>query len=158
MQTKMNIELDNVWKQNYFYIKSKKDLLKLASIIDSESNNKKEKYIISSVFHNRIKKSMRLQSDPTVLYAKQFYTNKNLRTIYKNDLKKDSPWNTYTRKGLPKTPICNPGLDAIHATLNPIETNFLYFVADGIGGHNFSSSLSEHKKNVKLWKNRILKK
>ena len=69
-------------------------------------------------------------------------------------LKNDNPWNTYKRKGLPVTPICNPGVVSIKAAIKPLKTNFLYFVSDGKGGHRFSSNLEAHNKNIKLWKNK----
>ena len=83
--------------------------------------------------------------------------NKSLK-IYKKDLQKDNPWNTYTRKGMPLTPICNPGVDAIKAAANPYITEFLYFVSDGKGGHRFSNNLKEHNINVRLWKRKKMKK
>ena len=97
---------------------------------------------------------MRFQSDPTILYKKNLSKKNKSLKIYKKDLKNDNPWNTYTRKGLPITPICNPGIDAIKAAANPYITDFLYFVSDGEGGHRFSSSLEEHNRNIKLWKNK----
>ena len=97
---------------------------------------------------------MRLQSDPTILYTKNLFKKKKNLKIYKKDLQNDNPWNTYTRKGLPLTPICNPGIEAIKAAANPYITDFLYFVSDGKGGHRFSSSLEEHYRNIKLWKNK----
>ena len=92
---------------------------------------------------------MKLQSDPTILYAKNLFSEEKTRKIFKFDLRNDNAWNTYTRKGLPITPICNPGEIALNAAMNPIETNYLYFVANGKGGHYFSSSYSEHLKNIK---------
>tara|TARA_B100000029_G_scaffold500601_1_gene572582 strand:+ start:516 stop:1241 length:726 start_codon:yes stop_codon:yes gene_type:complete len=154
MQLKMNEKLDEVWKNNYKFFTSKNDLVILASLVEAEAKKKNEKYLISSVFHNRLKKNMRLQSDPTILYKKNLLKkNKNLK-IHKKDLQNDNPWNTYTRKGLPLTPICNPGVDAIKAAANPYITDFLYFVSDGKGGHRFSISLEEHYKNIKLWKSK----
>ena len=155
MQNKMNEEVNIIWenKNNLFY--SKLDLIKLASLIESEAMKNNEKYIISSVFHNRIKIGMKLQSDPTILYAKNLKNNIKSRKIFKKDLLSDSPWNTYTREGLPLTPICNPGKEAIDAAMNPRSTSFIYFVADGKGGHRFSSNYKQHLKNIKLWKNKI---
>ena len=154
MQNKMTEKLDLVWKKNYQNLKSKNDLLIMASLIEAEAKKKNEKFLVSSVFHNRLKKEMKLQSDPTILYKKNlFKKNKDLK-IYKKDLKNDNPWNTYTRKGLPITPICNPGIDAIKAAANPLLSDYLYFVSDGEGGHRFSSSLKRHNINVKIWKNK----
>ena len=102
---------------------------------------------------------MKLQSDPTILYVKNLQKNKNKSNkIYQKDLQSDNPWNTYTRKGMPISPICNPGLDAIKAAANPYITDFLFFVSDGKGGHRFSSTLIEHRKNINLWKEKNEKK
>ena len=95
---------------------------------------------------------MKLQSDSSVLYGKNHYLNQKTRDLFKQDLKKDTPWNTYTRKGLPKTPICNPGLLSLNAAINPAKTQYLFFVSDGLGGHRFSTNLKEHTKNIKRWK------
>lgn len=154
MQKKMKIVVEEIWKNNTL-LKSKLDLVILASIINAETKKNREKYAVSSVFHNRIKKNMRLQSDPTVLYAKNLNKKIISRKIFKKDLRLDSPWNTYTRKGLPMTPICNPGATSLKAAIKPIKTNFLYFVSDGAGGHMFSSNLKKHKQNIKIWKNII---
>ena len=95
---------------------------------------------------------MRLQSDPTVLYAKNLNKTIISKKIFKKDLRTDSPWNTYTRKGLPSTPICNPGAISLKAAMKPLKTNFLYFVSDGDGGHMFSSNFKQHKQNIEIWK------
>ncbi len=154
MEKRMNKKLEKVRKKNYTYFKSKNDLLTMASLIEAEAKKNEDKYFISSVFHNRLKKNMRLQSDPTVLYKKNFMKEKKILEIYKKDLKDNNPWNTYIKKGLPITPICNPGIEAINAAANPNITDFLYFVSDGEGGHRFSKNLDEHHKNIKLWKNK----
>ena len=116
-----------------------------------------EKFTISSVFNNRIKKGMRLQSDPTILYYKNLKSKIKTRKIFKKDLLSDNPWNTYTRKGLPLTAICSPGMQALDAAMNPKKTSFLYFVADGSGGHRFSENYKEHLANIKLWKDKLRK-
>lgn len=121
------------------------EIITLASIIEKESGRLAEHRIISSVFHNRLKIGMKLQSDPTVIYGiKNFNGN-----ITKKDLKTHTPYNTYTIKGLPPGPICSPGESAIKAALNPKETKFLYFVSDGKGAHRFSKSYAQHVKYVK---------
>ena len=102
-----------------------------------------------------LKKGMKLQSDPTVLYYKNLKNKDKTRKIFKKDLLLDNPWNTYTRKGLPSTAICSPGIKALDAAMNPKITNFLYFVADGMGGHRFSNNYKEHLVNIKLWKDKI---
>ena len=96
-----------------------------------------------------------MQSDPTILYYKNLNKKEKTRKIFKKDLLSDNPWNTYTRMGLPLTPICSPGLQALEAAMNPSKTTFLYFVADGVGGHRFSDNYKEHLANIKLWKQMI---
>lgn len=152
MQKKMKVVVEEIWKSNTKLFNSKIELVILASIINAETRKNKEKYVVSSVFHNRIKQNMRLQSDPTVLYAKNLNKKIISKKIFKKDLRNDSPWNTYTRKGLPLTPICNPGAVSMKAAVKPLKTNFLYFVSDGAGGHMFSSNLGKHKQNIKIWK------
>ena len=145
----------NIWRNNNNLIKSKEDLINLASLIEAEAMDNYEKYIISSVFYNRIKKGMKLQSDPTILYYKNLQSKIKTRKIFKKDLLSDNPWNTYTRKGLPLTAICSPGMQALDAAMNPKKTSFLYFVADGSGGHRFSDNYKEHLANIILWKDKL---
>jgi len=123
---------------------SRHEILTLASIIQKEAGRKEEMPLISSVFHNRLKQGMKLQSDPTVIYGLPNYNG----NITKEDLQNPHPYNTYTNLGLPPGPICCPGEDAIVAALNPAETKFLFFVADGTGGHAFAATLAEHNQNV----------
>ncbi len=155
MQKKMNKVIASVWRKDNNFIKSSEDLITLASLIEAEATDNYEKNIISSVFYNRISKGMKLQSDPTVLYYKNLNKKEKTRKIFKKDLLSDNPWNTYTRMGLPLTPICSPGLQALEAAMNPSKTTFLYFVADGVGGHRFSDNYKEHLANIKLWKQMI---
>ncbi|MDR0423109.1 MAG: endolytic transglycosylase MltG [Rickettsiales bacterium] len=131
---------------------TKQEALSLASIVEKETGVPNERGKVASVFVNRLKKRMRLQSDPTVMYA---FTggNKDLeREIRKTDLENVNEYNTYRINGIPKKPICNPGKDAIRSTLNPENTDYLYFVATGTGGHNFSSNLKDHNKFVKIYR------
>ena len=150
---KMEIEQNNIielyWKKRKKnkFIKSKFDVLILASIIEKEGKKSEELKNISSVFLNRLDKNMKLQSDVTVAYALNKKGN-NLNTL---DLKSKNYFNTYRYKGLPPTPICYPGEKAILAVLYPNNTDYLYFVSDGKGGHRFSKNYSDHKKNIKLW-------
>jgi peptidoglycan lytic transglycosylase G len=117
----------------------------LASIIEKETGLAAERPVIASVFVNRLKIGMRLQTDPTVIYGMGERYAGNIR---KRDLGADTPWNTYTRDGLPPTPIAMPGADALRAAVAPAATPFLYFVARGNGTHEFSRTLEEHNRAV----------
>ena len=155
MQKKMDKVVASIWRNDNDLFQSQEDLINLASLIEAEAMDNFEKYTISSVFYNRIKKGMKLQSDPTILYYKNLKSKIKTRKIFKKDLLSDNPWNTYTRKGLPLTAICSPGIQALDAAMNPRKTSFLYFVADGIGGHRFSDNYKEHLANIKLWKDKL---
>ena len=116
----------------------------LASVVERETAVSQERPLIAGVFLNRLRKRIRLQSDPTVIYGlKNFDGN-----LTRAHLQTDTPYNTYTRRGLPAGPICNPGAASIGAVLNPAPTNYLYFVAKKDGTHHFSTSLSEHNAAV----------
>ncbi|MBE9547663.1 MAG: endolytic transglycosylase MltG [Proteobacteria bacterium] len=123
---------------------STSEFVTLASIIEKEGGTKEEKALISAVFHNRLKKRMRLQSDPTVIYGMKSFDG----NIKKKHLREKTPYNTYTIKGLPPGPISNPGLDSLLATLYPAPVNYLYFVSKNNGSHHFSSNLTSHNKAV----------
>lgn len=123
------------------------DLVTLASIVEKETGNPEERELVSSVFHNRIKKRMRLQSDPTTIYGIPNF-NGNLT---KADLQRYSPYNTYVIYGLPPGPIASPGLAAMKATLNPAKTDYLYFVANGQGKHLFSDTYAKHSRYVNTY-------
>jgi len=124
----------------------------LASIIEKETAKNKERLIVSGVFHNRLRSGMRLQSDPTVVYSITMGRSLLKRALLKKDLNFNSPFNTYVHKGLPPNPICNPGLESIKAAIMPERTPYFYFVADGLGGHAFASTLKEHIRNVVNWR------
>lgn len=126
-------------------LKTPYDALILASIIEKETGQASERPTIASVFANRIKRGMRLQTDPTVIYGMGERYDGNIR---KRDLTTDTPWNTYTRDGLPPTPIAMPGAGSLKAALNPAETGFLYFVGRGDGSHEFTRTLEEHNRAV----------
>ena len=124
----------------------------LASVVEKETGIAHERPMVASVFVNRLRRGMRLQSDPTIIYG--ITQGEPLgRGIRRSELDSTSnPYNTYQIDGLPPTPIANPGRDAIAAVLNPPEGEYYYFVADGTGGHAFASSLAEHNRNVARWR------
>ncbi|MGV1843941.1 MULTISPECIES: endolytic transglycosylase MltG [unclassified Rhizobium] len=147
--------VDQIWEKRDANLPfaSKQELVILASIVEKETGLADERAHVASVFINRLAKNMRLQSDPTVIYGLFGGDGKPTdRPIYQSDLKKETPYNTYIIKGLPPTPIANPGRDALEATANPWKSQDLYFVADGSGGHVFSATLEEHNANVKRWR------
>lgn len=123
------------------------DVVTLASVIEKETGQANERPLIAGVFFNRLKLGMPLQSDPTVIYG---ITNFN-GNLTRADLKRDHPYNTYTRGGLPIGPICSPGLEAIEAVLTPAVTDALYFVGKGDGSHYFSSTLDQHNQAVRYY-------
>ncbi len=130
------------------------EIITLASLIEKETGKDSERKQISSVFHNRLKKNMRLQTDPTVIYAIENFDG----NIRKRDLKIDSPYNTYRYKGLPPGPIASPGLKAIVAALYPVKTENLYFVSRQDGSHQFSATLNEHNRAVQKYQLRRVRR
>ena len=118
------------------------EVVTLASMIEAEAKDGEEREMISAVYHNRLKRGMLLQCDPTVIYA----LSELDRPLLLKDLKIDSPYNTYKYPGLPPGPICNPGKASIFAALYPADADYLYFVAKGDGTHIFSTTLKEHNK------------
>jgi len=125
-------------------------IVTLASIIEKETGSNAERSFVSAVFHNRLRLGMPLQSDPTVIYSIAEF-NGNLTKV---DLKRDSPYNTYRRRGLPPGPIANPGRDALEAALYPAQVEYLYFVSKNDGTHWFSRSIKEHNQAVDLFQRR----
>jgi UPF0755 protein len=119
----------------------------LASLVERETPKPEERPMVASVFDNRLKKGMRLQCDPTVIYGLE-RLGQYKGTLTGKDLTFDSPYNTYEHGGLPPGPIGNPGEASLRAALHPAETNLLYFVANTQGGHFFSATLAEHNRNV----------
>ena len=147
--------VDQIWdkRDSSLPLRSKEEFVTLASIVEKETGVPDERAHVASVFLNRLGKGMRLQSDPTIIYGIFGGDGKPAdRPIYQSDLKRETPYNTYVIKGLPPTPIANPGKDALEAVANPWKTQDLYFVADGTGGHVFSATLEEHNANVKRWR------
>lgn len=145
--TRMNDVLLDAWthKNEGLILKSTDEALILASIIEKETGKPEEREMIAGVFHNRLQKNMRLQTDPTVIYGLGSDFDGNLTRAH---LKADTPYNTYTRAGLPPTPIANPGAHSIRAAVNPAQTSALYFVSRGDGSHAFSDTLQEHNAAV----------
>lgn len=133
-------------------LQSPEEAIVLASIVEKETAKPEERAHIAGVFINRLKRGMRLQSDPTVAYGLTEGRAPLDRALTRSDLKHPTPYNTYVIKGLPPGPICNPGKAAIEAVLQPMQTKDLYFVADGNGGHAFAETYAQHRRNVSRWR------
>ncbi|MGX0902808.1 UPF0755 protein [Roseovarius sp. MBR-79] len=131
---------------------SPEEALILASIIEKETGVPEERRQVASVFVNRLRQGMRLQTDPTVIYGVTEGRGVLGRGLRQSELRGATPWNTYVIDGLPPTPIANPGRASIEAALNPDETDYIFFVADGSGGHAFAETLDEHNRNVARWR------
>src|SRR5688572_28197730 len=154
MQGEMQRFLAAAWerRQPSLPITTPEQAIIFASIVEKETGRADERGRVAAVFMNRLKKGMRLQSDPTVIYGIVGGQGTLGRSITRADLDQKSAHNTYQIGGLPPTPICNPGRPAIEASLNPPATTDLYFVADRTGGHTFSDTLKEHNAAVNVWR------
>ncbi len=146
--------LDEIWlkRSGLMVLKTKEEAVVLASIVEKETGIAAERPQVASVFMNRLKKGMRLQSDPTIVYGLAGGAGKLGRDLTRADIQKPTPYNTYVIDGLPPGPIANPGRAALEAVMSPPDTEYLYFVADGSGGHAFAKTLEEHNANVAKWR------
>ena len=153
MQEAQQALVDRLWEKRALDLpyKTKEEAIILASIVEKETGIARERPHIASVFVNRLRIGMRLQSDPTIIYGitKGYPIG---RRIKQSEIGRATPFNTYVIGGLPPGPICNPGKDAIEAVLNPAVSKDLYFVADGTGGHVFAANRDEQAKNVAKWR------
>ena len=154
MMAAQKTALDELWpqRQKGLPLASKYEALILASIVERETGVAEERPLVAAAFINRLKKRMRLQSDPTIIYGLVGGQGKLGRPIRRSEIRRKTPYNTYRINGLPPTPIANPGRASIAAVLNPADSKALYFVADGTGGHVFAETLSAHNKNVRRWR------
>ena len=153
MQNQMAENLKRMWEFRRMDIPltTPEQALILASIVEKETGNADERPLVASVFTNRLKTHMPLQSDPTAVYG--ITAGAPLGHLPTGaDMKSQNPYNTYIIPALPPGPICNPGIATIEAVLNPADTSYIFFVANGQGGHNFSSGLAEHNKNVNVYR------
>jgi UPF0755 protein len=150
-QTKL---LEQLWADRApnLPLSSPEEAVILASIVEKETGVDTERRRVAAVFINRLRRGMRLQSDPTVIYGLAPDEGNLGRPLTRADLAQPTPYNTYVIEGLPPGPICHPGREAIAAVLNPLDSQELYFVADGTGGHAFATTLREHNRNVAKWR------
>ncbi len=154
MQAEMQKTLARFWekRQPDLPLRTVEEAITFASIVEKETGKNDERDRVAAVFYNRLKKGMRLQSDPTIIYGITGGQGTLGRGLTKADIDTKTPYNTYQINGLPPGPIANPGKAALEATLNPAQTNDLYFVADGSGGHAFSENLKDHNSAVQKWR------
>ena len=159
MQQAQQDLLDELWpkRQEGLPISTPYEAVILASVVERETGRADERPEIAGLFTTRLKRGMRLQSDPTIIYGiskgEPLYNKAGQRrTLYRSEIDRHTEWNTYQVDGLPKTPICNPGADAIRAVLDPPETEYIFFVADGKGGHLFAKTNAEHERNVAAYR------
>ncbi|MGB2219851.1 MAG: endolytic transglycosylase MltG [Henriciella sp.] len=154
------IELMNAaWPQRspLALVETPEEAVILASIVEKETGQAGERDLIAGLFNERLRRGMRLESDPTIIYGVSkgmplLNRQGNRRTLYRSEINRRTDWNTYQIDGLPRTAICNPGRAAIEAVLNPPETDYIFFVADGTGGHKFARTYAEHQQNVRAYR------
>ena len=153
MRTAQEEFLERQWpmRDTALPLKTKREALILASVVEKETALPQERRHVAAVFYNRLKTGMKLQSDPTIIYGltKGYPLGRGIR---KSEIEQVTPYNTYAIVGLPAAPICNPGKDSIAAVLHPDKSNDLYFVANGSGGHAFAATIDEQVKNVAHWR------
>jgi UPF0755 protein len=155
MQGEQKKFLEGLWTARSRELQSMKpeDIINIAAIVEKEASRADERPRVAAIYWNRLRKGMPLQADPTIIYGASNGKGTLGRPILRSELDDDdNPYNTYKNKGLPPTPIANPGRAAIEAALNPAKTSDLYFVADGTGGHAFAESYGDHQKNVAKWR------
>ncbi len=154
MKTSLDEVMNDLWptRDAGIPVHTPREAVILASIVEKETSVPAERGLVAGVFVNRLKKGMRLQSDPTVVYGITRGAGPLGRPLSREDLDAKTTYNTYQIDGLPPTPIANPGRASIDAVLNPTQTRALYFVADGTGGHAFAETLEEHNRNVQKWR------
>lgn len=154
MAERQSAILSEEWEARPFGLpyETAEEALIMASIVEKETGVPEERAQVASVFVNRLTEGMRLETDPTVIYGITGGKSVLDRGIRRSELNKATPYNTYRIDGLPPTPIANPGRAAIHAALNPAQTDYLFFVADGSGGHAFATNLEQHNQNVARWR------
>ncbi|MFD1795808.1 endolytic transglycosylase MltG [Paracoccus aurantiacus] len=154
MEQRQSAILQTAWDARPFGLpyENPEQALIMASIVEKETGIPDERATVASVFVNRLEQGMRLETDPTVIYGVTEGRGVLDRGLRRSELSRRTDWNTYQIDGLPKTPIANPGRAAIEAALNPAETDYVFFVADGTGGHQFSRTLEEHNAAVARWR------
>ncbi len=154
MQDKQQLRINAAWeaRQGDLPLENPEEMLILASIIEKETGVPEERGQVASVFVNRLNQGMRLQTDPTVIYGVTKGRGTLGRGLRRSELNRPTPWNTYQIDGLPPTPIANPGLASLEAAVSPDSTDYVFFVADGTGGHAFAETLQEHNRNVAKWR------